>query len=54
MSNLPALEVSDLVKTYPNGVQALKGDKGWTQKYLSGDADARSEMERLMRLGYPE
>ena len=35
-------------------VQALKGDKGWTQKYLSGDADARSEMERLMRLGYPE
>ncbi|MBS0486778.1 MAG: ABC transporter ATP-binding protein [Proteobacteria bacterium] len=25
MSNLPALEVSDLVKTYPNGVQALKG-----------------------------
>lgn len=31
----------------------LKQDPGWTAKYLGGDADARAEMERLMRAGYP-
>jgi hypothetical protein len=31
----------------------LKGDKEWSAKYLSGNADAKAEMERLMRLAYP-
>ena len=35
-------------------IQALKGDAEWTQRYLKGDADARAELERLHRLGYPE
>lgn len=32
----------------------LKGDPKWTAKYLGGDADAKSELERLMRAGYPK
>lgn len=35
-------------------VNALRQDPGWTTKYLSGDADARSEMSKLMQLAYPE
>jgi len=31
----------------------LKGDKDWSAKYLSGNADAKAEMDRLMRLAYP-
>jgi hypothetical protein len=33
-------------------ISALKGDKAWTQRYLGGDADARSEFERLHRIAY--
>ncbi len=32
----------------------LKADPNWTAKYLGGDADARAELERLMRAGYPQ
>jgi len=32
----------------------LKADPGWTAKYLGGDADAKAEMERLLRAAYPE
>lgn len=35
-------------------ISALRADKTWTAKYISGDADARSEMQRLMNLAYPE
>lgn len=35
-------------------INALRADKTWTAKYISGDADARSEMQRLMNLAYPE
>lgn len=31
-------------------IQALKGDKDWVQKYLSGNIDARKEMERLQMM----
>ncbi len=34
-------------------ISALKGDAGWTAKYLSGDADARAEFERLHRIAFP-
>jgi len=34
-------------------VQQLQGDKEWTAKYLSGNIEARAEMERLMRFAYP-
>lgn len=34
-------------------INRLKADPDWTAKYLSGNADARAEMERLMRAGYP-
>jgi hypothetical protein len=34
-------------------ISQLKADPEWTAKYLNGNADARSEMERLMRAGYP-
>lgn len=33
-------------------ISALKQDAGWTAKYLSGDADARSEFERLHRIAF--
>lgn len=34
-------------------INQLKTDPEWTAKYLNGNADARAEMERLMRAGYP-
>ncbi len=34
-------------------INNLKSDPAWTAKYLAGDADAKSELERLMRAGYP-
>jgi len=34
-------------------VNSLKSDPNWTAKYLGGDADAKAELERLMRAGYP-
>ncbi len=41
----------------PVGAQArikqLQGDKEWTAKYLSGNVQARAEMERLMQFAYP-
>lgn len=33
---------------------ALRGDPEFSSKYLSGNADAKAEMERLMRIAYPE
>lgn len=33
-------------------INALKSDQAWTAKYLSGDAQAKAEMERLMQLAY--
>lgn len=33
-------------------IAALRADKGWTQRYLGGDADARAEFERLHRIAY--
>lgn len=35
-------------------VAALRQDAGWSAKYLSGDADARAEMAKLMQLAFPE
>jgi hypothetical protein len=35
-------------------INALRNDQEWSGKYLSGNADAKSEMERLMRLAYPD
>lgn len=35
-------------------IDALKRDTGWTAKYLSGDADARAEFERLHRIAFPD
>lgn len=35
-------------------VAALRSDPEFTSKYLSGNADAKAEMERLMRTAYPE
>ena len=34
-------------------IQQLQGDKDWTAKYLSGNVQARAEMERLMQFAYP-
>ena len=34
-------------------INQLKSDPDWTAKYLGGNADAKSELERLMRAGYP-
>lgn len=34
-------------------ISALKQDPEWTAKYLGGNADAKSELERLMKVGYP-
>lgn len=31
----------------------LKSDPNWTAKYLAGDAGAKEELQRLMRVGYP-
>lgn len=41
----PAQAVSKLAQ--------LQGDKEWTAKYLSGNVEARNEMERLMKMAYP-
>lgn len=35
-------------------IGALKADPSWSAKYISGDADARAEMQRLMGLAFPE
>lgn len=35
-------------------ISQLKGDSEWTAKYLGGNADAKAEMERLLRAAYPE
>lgn len=35
-------------------VADLQADKTWSSKYLSGDADAKAEMARLMTLAYPD
>ena len=35
-------------------VNALKADPAWSAKYISGDADARAEMSRLMSIAFPE
>jgi hypothetical protein len=32
----------------------LKADPEWTAKYLGGNADAKAEMDRLIRAAYPE
>lgn len=34
-------------------ISALKQDSEWTAKYLGGNADAKGELERLMKIGYP-
>lgn len=34
-------------------INRLKADPEWSAKYLSGNADAKAELERLMRAGYP-
>ena len=42
----------------PEAAQAklkdLRADKEWSQKYLSGNVDAKAEMARLMALAYPD
>lgn len=35
-------------------VAALRQDKDWTAKYLGGNADAKAELDKLMKLAYPE
>lgn len=35
-------------------IGALKKDSAWTAKYLSGDKEARTQMDRLHRWAYPE
>lgn len=35
-------------------ISQLKSDAEWSSKYLNGNADARAELERLMRSAYPE
>ena len=35
-------------------INNLKSDPNWTAKYLGGDANAKEELERLMRVGYPK
>jgi len=35
-------------------IGALRNDTAWSTKYISGDADARNEMQKLMALAYPE
>lgn len=34
-------------------ISQLKADPDWTSKYLNGNADAKAELERLMKVGYP-
>lgn len=35
-------------------ISSLQNDPAWSQKYISGNADAQGEMARLMKLAYPE
>lgn len=35
-------------------MEILRADKAWTAKYLSGDAEAKAEMDRLHRYAFPE
>jgi hypothetical protein len=35
-------------------IRDLQSDREWTSKYLGGNADAKAEMQRLMRIAYPE
>ena len=35
-------------------INALRQDQAWSTKYISGDADAQTEMKRLMSIAYPE
>lgn len=35
-------------------IAALREDKGWAAKYISGDVEAQAEMQRLTKLAYPE
>jgi hypothetical protein len=35
-------------------VEQLRGDREWTAKYLAGNADATEELNRLMKLAYPD
>ena len=35
-------------------ISALKGDPGWTAKYISGDVNARQEFDRLHKIAYPD
>lgn len=34
-------------------INSLTQDKAWQQRYFSGDADARAEMDRLQKTAYP-
>lgn len=34
-------------------ISALKNDKAWVSRYLNGDVDAKSEMNRLHAIAYP-
>ena len=42
----------------PNQAQSrinqLQQDKDWVNKYIAGNVEARSEMERLMKMAYPQ
>ena len=35
-------------------IAALRQDADWSAKYLSGNADAKAELEKLTKLAYPE
>ena len=37
-----------------NRVSQQRQDSEWSNKYLSGNADARAEMDRLMKIAYPQ
>jgi hypothetical protein len=37
-----------------NRLGQLQQDGDWSKKYLSGNADARAEMDRLMKIAYPQ
>lgn len=35
-------------------IAALRSDRDWSAKYLSGNADARAELEKLMTVAFPD
>jgi hypothetical protein len=35
-------------------INDLRSDRAWAGKYMSGDAEAKAEMQRLMSLAYPQ